>query len=386
MPARRTFLKLAAAGLALGAPRLALAAPAWDRRLVLIELQGGNDGLNTVVPFADPEYRRLRPALGLPEPDVVKLDSRLGLHPALAPLLPAWSAEEMAIVLGAGYDKPNRSHFRSIEIWDAASSADEVIAEGWIARLFERARPPDDFAAHAVVFGRPHLGPVGGARARVVLMDDALNFARRGVALAALAERKDNPALAHLARVQSTARVAAERVLADLDRAGKPASTFPRTPIGRQLGQVAQLVAAGSKVAAFKVAHEGYDTHGGQLATHQRLLGELADALIAFRAAMIASGDWRKVLVLTYSEFGRRPKENASAGTDHGTAAPHFALGGAVKGGIVGAQPALDRLVEQDMVHTLDYRRLFATVAKGWWGIPAGGGLENYAPLPLLRT
>jgi uncharacterized protein (DUF1501 family) len=285
-----------------------------------------------------------------------------------------------------GYDKPNRSHFRSIEIWDAASNASEVIADGWVARLFERAPPPDDFAAHAVVFGRPHLGPVAGGQARVVLMDDALAFARRGVTLPALAQRADNPALAHLARVQSTARIAAERVLADLERAGQPSAAFPRTNIGRHLGQVAQLIAAGSKVAAFKVAHEGYDTHGGQAATHQRLMGELAEAVMAFRGAMVAADKWRDVLVLTYSEFGRRPKENASAGTDHGTAAPHFMFGGRIKGGIVGAQPPLTALIDQDLVHAIDYRRLYASVAKGWWSVSGGAGLDAYPPLDLIRT
>ena len=147
-----------------------------------------------------------------------------------------------------------------------------------------------------------------------------------------------------------------------------------------------QLIAAGSKVAAFKVAHDGYDTHGGQAATHQRLLGELSEAVMAFRAAMTAAGKWRDVLVVTYSEFGRRPKENASAGTDHGTAAPHFLFGGLVKGGLLGNQPPLDALVEQDMVHNTDYRRLYATIAKGWWGLPGAPWLDAYAPLQVLKA
>ncbi len=384
---RRDFLHLAASlPLVLWAPRLWARAPSpdWNRVLVLLELAGGNDGLNTVVPYADPLYYELRPRLAVARDQVLPLSPALGFNPALQALLPAWQARELAIVLGVGYDNPNRSHFRSIEIWDTASDAEEVLTDGWLARSFAANPVPAEFAAHGIVFGRD-AGPLAGAHGRNLVVQEAEQFLRQAAELRPAHTASGNPALDHLLNVQNETRRGAEVLRARLMQAPRPASAFPGTRLGRQLEVAAILIAARTPVAVIKVSHGSFDTHANQRTQHDRLLRELAEALAALRAALIASGDWQRTLVMTYSEFGRRARENGSLGTDHGTAAPHFLLGGRVKGGLYGQQPALAALADGDLRHHLDYRSLYTTVAQRWWGLPRDAiAARAYPPLDCL--
>jgi len=387
---RRDLIRLLAC-----APACApLAVPASPARraaapgtLVLLELSGGNDGLNTVVPFADPAYYRLRPELALARDDVIALDERLGLNPALAPLLDAWRERDLAIVLGVGYPRPNRSHFRSIEIWDTGSASDEYVQEGWLARTLAADARLRGAVADAVVMGRGNLAPVDGAGVRALVMRDPDRFLRDAGDVAPVAAPAGNPALAHVVRVQNDLR----RAVGALERAlaGAPAALdgFPATAIGAQLRQAARLIVAGAGVPVLKLSHGSFDTHKRQRAPHDRLLGQLSEALAAFRRALRGAGAWERVLVMTYSEFGRRPAGNGSGGTDHGTAAPHLLLGGRVRGGLHGAQPTLPAARDRDLDHTVDFRRLYATVARRWWGLApadAAAALGPFAPLDLV--
>lgn len=375
---RRDFLKTAgsAAVTALFWPdRLLFGAAAdavrWDRILVLVELKGGNDGLNTLVPYADKRYYAVRPRLAVPRDGVLQLSETHGLAPALKPILPAWEKKELAVIPGVGYPRPNRSHFRSIDIWDTASDADEVLSDGWIARLFAEARPPAEAAAEAVAVGRAGLGPVAGPSVRALALDDPTAFLQSARRVRKAAGEKGNGALSHLLAVQDDVLSAAAVMEKKLAAAPPLSTEFPQHRLGRDLATCARILASGVPVPVLKVALGGFDTHQNQRAVHERLLGELAEGLAAFRAACVSAKLWDRVLVMTYSEFGRRVAENGSAGTDHGTAAPHFLLGGKVKGGFHGDHPSLDDLDGGDLKFTTDFRRLYATAARSWWNLPA---------------
>ena len=362
----------------------------WPRKLVLVELQGGNDGLNTVVPYASPAYYAGRPTIAVARDEVIRLDDRVGLHPALGPLAEAWEAGQAAIVQGLGYAEPNRSHFRSIEIWDAARE-DRYFTEGWVARIFRTHPLPDGLAAEGVVLGRPYVGPLLGPGRRVIVMDTAAAFARRGARLGDVKAVSDNPALAHILETQARAVESSSRVTRDLARIdadealAKRLQAFPADPFGRQCAELARLLAAGTPVAAVKMSIGSFDTHVYQPAIHARLLASLAGGLAELRRFAIERELWDGLLVVTYSEFGRRAAENRSRGTDHGAAAPQFVLGGKVKGGLFGPHPDLEALENGDIALGTDYRRLLATVAERWWNMPdALPEFRGQGTIPLL--
>lgn len=381
---RRDFLKLA--GLTALFPYAARAAGApargYQRVLVLIDLKGGNDGLNTVVPYADPAYYALRPRLGIERDQVVQLDERAGLHPSLAPLMPLWNAGEMGAVLGVGYPRPNLSHFRSIEIWETASASDQYLSEGWLARVFRIHPTPARFAADGVVVGGGDLGPLAGTRVRAVVLNPGARAANMPMPEQG-DPRAPSEALAHVLKVEHDTEHAEKRLRFDENFRAE----FPKGPLAAALRTAAALIAADSGVAVIKVSQMGYDTHSNQAPVQARLLKELAEALVAFRGALVETGRWSSTLVVTYSEFGRRPRENASGGTDHGTASPHFVFGGRVRPGLHGAMPSLTALENDNLVHRVDFRSVYSAVLRQWWDLdPARTLGARVSPLDIVRT
>lgn len=332
---RREFLRLSALMSAAGMTGLARAAadPVSRRLLVLVELRGGNDGLNTVVPFADPAYARLRPRLAIARGDVVQLTERVGLHPALAPLKPAWDARELAIVQGVGYPDPSLSHLRSIEIWDTASASDRYLEQGWLARGLELSPRPSRHAIEGVVLGAGGLGPLAGRSVQAIARPGPEQFASAALTAAKLAT----------------------------NRAG---------------------------VTAIRISLAGFDTHANQKLAHAALLRELAEGLVTLRAALIEADLWQRTVIATYGEFGRRPRENESGGTDHGTSSAHLVLGGAVRGGLHGAAPALDRLDGNgNLAHAVDFRAYYASFLERWWSVDSRAVLgDRFTPLALFRA
>ncbi len=384
---RRDFVfASAAATCTVLASRLAAAqiSPGYRNLLVLVELKGGNDGLNTVVPYADPAYYALRPRIAIPRDQVLQLDARIGFHPSLAPLVAPWRDRELAIVQGVGYANPNLSHFRSIEIWDTASSAEEVRVDGWLARAFASHPAPRGFAADGVVVGSSDLGPLAGTGARAVALANTAQFQRQArMAQPVEAGPGGNRALAHLLKVEADVA----RAAAGLQGDHAFRAEFPPGPFGQAVRTAAQVVAADAGVAAVRLSLGGFDTHQNQPGQHANLLRQLAEGLVALRAALVELDRWRSTLVLTYAEFGRRAQENGSNGTDHGTASVHFALGGAVKGGWVGSAPRLDRLEAGNLAHAIEFRSLYATVLERWWGVPSSGVLGGrFPPLDLVKA
>ena len=393
---RRNWLRL------MGASALSLpltTAPAWaagavlgkDHTLILIELEGGNDGLNTLVPFADDNYQRVRPTLGLSGNEVLQLGGDMGLHPSLTGLAKAWERGQARLIEGVGYPNPNRSHFRSIEIWNAGLGAETKETQGWVSRLMNQSTLGLD--ADGIGLGG-EMGPLRGPgrftgleeieeffdqaealRTAGVLggYDDSSMDASVGMMDGGHSVRPSggNAALDHLLSVHSNAVGTADLLERKLRQASNRDFQMPDSALGLQLSAALQLLDAGVTTPVMKVSHGGFDTHAYQAEEHAFLLQELDTAMTAFERAAQEMGLWNNITLMTYSEFGRRFHENGSEGTDHGTAAPVLLAGGKVAGGFGGARPSLEArdLVEDDMVHTTDFRSVYAGIVQDLWGL-----------------
>jgi uncharacterized protein (DUF1501 family) len=381
MDRRRFLLATSLLPFASAIPLVRAAAEPSRKLLILVELKGGNDGLNTVIPYSDPLYASLRPRLAIPRDQVVQLTERTGLHPALAPLRPMWDKHELAVVQGVGYPQPNLSHFRSIEIWDTASSSDEYLDEGWLARAFAISPSPKDFAADGVVVGPNALGPLTGGNVRAISLTNPDQFLRNA-RLARDVGQSQNAALEHILKVERDITLSSERL-----KAGRKFATeFPKNPFGNSVNTAAQLAGNEAGISVVRLTLGSFDTHANQLGTQANLLKQLAEGLVALREALVEIGHWDSTVIATYAEFGRRPKENQSGGTDHGTASAHFVLGGSVKGGLYGAIPALDRLDGNgNLPFAVDFRGYYATFLDRWWGIDSKAVLGGrFAPLTMV--
>ncbi len=391
---------------ATGAALLSAHAPGWaqavatrassvqDRILILIELKGGNDGLNTVIPYADSAYYAMRNTIGIKSEELIKLDEKVALHPDLKAMLPFWEKNELAIVQGVGYPQANLSHFRSIEIWETASKSSEYLSDGWATRAMQAGLAAKaKFTAEGVLIGMNEFGPLAGAKA--VSLNDPVAFVNQSkIARASdLTGNKYNAALTYLLKVENEILTAADGLKSD-----KYAFTtvFPQGQFGNGVAAAAQVVASqNNKIVAnaggvpvICLTLGSFDTHQNQLSSHANLLRQLAEGMAALKSALTELGAWDRTLVMTFSEFGRRAKQNSSGGTDHGTAAPHFVAGGAVRGGLYGQAPDLSRLdSNQNVVHTTDFRQMYSTVAQQWWGVNAEAVVRGkFETLKFLRT
>jgi len=367
---RRSFLGVlagsaaATAGLFGGASALGASGL---KRLILIELSGANDGLNTVVPFKDERYHELRPKLGLKANDVIEITPEQGLHNALKPLMPGWEAGELAIVQGLGYPQPNRSHFSSIALWETGGDGNRQEQNGWLTHDIEHRFPIAALDAHGISFdGR--MGVFNSAGGNWLSMTSATQF-NEIPDLPAVDGLSGNPSLDAVLTSGRTLKRSVENLGARMQDANLNAD-IRSTALAGQMNHVVNMINAGINTPVLKVSLGGFDTHEYQLARHRNLLRSLAVALNGLRRELKKSAEWDNTLVMTYSEFGRRAGENLSAGTDHGTASPHFVFGGRVKGGLYGQSPDLGALVDNDLVHTMDYRALYHQVLSNWLQIP----------------
>lgn len=335
-----------------------------QRRLVLLELAGANDGLNTLVPYRNDHYYRLRPTLGIPANRVVRLNDSIGLHNALSPLMSPWEAGDFAWVQGLGYPAPNRSHFKSIRLWETGSDGNRERDTGWLTHAMEHQLQRAITDAHGISLGGS-MGIFTSNSGRWMSMGSTVQFERAPQSPAATTGYS-NPSLAAVTRNQQDLHRSLKSISQRL------ASTPSMRPItgselGQQLTHVLRLIQAGVDTPVYRVQLTGFDTHENQAAQHEQLLDDLANAVMLFRQQLVAMGEWDNTVVMSYSEFGRRAAENRSFGTDHGTAAPHFVTGGRVRGGVYGTQPDLGSLIDGDPAHTLDYRALYNTLLSRWF-------------------
>lgn len=353
----------------------------YGNLLILVELKGGNDGFNTVIPFTNSAYYQLRPKIAIPRDSVLQLTPSIGLNPALQALMPAWQANELAVLQGIGYPDASLSHFRSIEVWDTASKSNEYLEDGWLGRAFEKSPPPKSFAADGVVMGSPEIGPLLSSAARTIVLSDEAQF-KRQAKLASSTEQTGNKAMQHVLKIENDILQAAGKLGSDV----VIKTEFPKHSFGNICKNACQLAAQQSPVAAIRLTLSGFDTHQNQVGAQANLLKQLAEGLSALRAGLIETNRWNSTLIMTYAEFGRRAKENQSGGTDHGTANMHFALGGKVRGGLLGEYPNLTSLDGVGNVrHTLDFRSVYASVLQQWWGADSLAVLgENFKPIEQL--
>ncbi len=399
---RRDFLRTAALGgaftwtapsfFAATLQQLHAATPAGssDPVLVIVQLAGGNDGLNTLVPFADDHYRKARPSLAVGADKVLKFDDAMGFHPSLTGLRDLYGEGLLSVVQAVGYPNPNRSHFRSMEIWQTASDANRVERHGWIGRYFDNAcggcdataaiclgaEAPQAFAAatpRGLVFQDPRqfrrldtpdaADPEDALYRRMNHLDDEGLQAGGSIgALGGSAASDGSAPLDFLARVAFDAEQGSARVRSIA--AAAALQGFPATRLGRELELTARFIGGGLPSRIYYLSHGGFDTHSNQPGTHDRLLRELGDALLAFSREMKRQGEHQRVAVMVFSEFGRRVAENASRGTDHGAAAPVFLLGGGLSPGLHGRAPSLAPadLDHGDVKHATDFRSVYATL------------------------
>ena len=363
--------------------------PADARRLVIIQLGGGNDGLNTFVPYEDDRYYAARPRLAIPKQDILKLTDTQGLHPALAPLQRWYTDGTMTLLNSVGYPNPNRSHFRSMDIWQTASSSTEYKQTGWLGRYLDAACQH----SHEVieVGNGLELALKGDSRSGLALQDpQQLQRATADPYFAqALAQQRAAEAGSpqqFLYKTLSDTRQSANYLAQQAKRVPRSKGDFPKTPLGRQLQLIARLLAAGADTKVYYTAHTGFDTHARQHNAHQRLLGQYAEAVDAFLQELKAIGWLDRTLVLTFSEFGRRVAQNASLGTDHGTANNLWLFGGKLKRpGVFNAPPDLADLDAGDLKYQLDFRSIYATLLADWLRTDAEAILgEPFARLDLV--
>lgn len=362
---------------------------ARQRYLVLVELHGGNDSLNMCVPHNQDVYYRERPSIAIPKSDQIIISPELALNGVMSSFENSWAAGELAIIPGLGYPSPNRSHFRSIEIWDTASNSDEFLDDGWLAESVKQQPLSEHLAAHGIVIGRNPL-PIMGKGVKTLVMRNQASFIRESKRLDEILAQTDNSTLRHLLNVHKDARRGGEVLRQGFEQAkreqNKDKGKKPNVDrFAHDLREAAAIIQAGYGAPVIKVALSGFDTHSNQKQKHVTLLKALSDGLAGFRSTLQESGHWDQVLVMTYSEFGRRVSENGSQGTDHGTAATHFILGGKVKGGIKSTMPLLDELENKDLVYTTDFRSMYASVLDQWMHLPSIQQLRGYKNISLVR-
>ncbi len=401
---RREFLRhLGAAGIvSLGAvppsfmTRAAQAAggiAARDKRmLVLIQLAGGNDGLNTLVPFGDPAYEKARPGIGVNKGQVLKLNNDVGLHPSLTGLRELYDEGKLAIMQGVGYPNPDRSHFRSMDIWQSAQPQNENPRDGWLGRALEWQFDRQPALAEALSLGTDKL-PLAFVSTRVnvptlrrleefQLVDgqgSASNRALTRSAMKQLSAKSATGELDFLRRATTTALTSAER-LKSLSSTYRTTVSYPSTGLASRLKLIAQMLTADLPARMFVVSLDGFDTHSQQQPGHAALMAELSGAIRAFEQDLVEHKLSDRVMLATYSEFGRRVAENGSLGTDHGAASMLFALTPTGKAGLHGTHPSLTDLTDGDLKFNLDFRSVYATLLDKWLEIPSKGVLGGEFP------
>lgn len=367
---------------------------AQNRCLVLINLNGGNDGLNCVVPHGNQQYYQMRPSLAIARNDVLAIDADMGFNPYMRSLKAMYDKGMVAVVQGVGYPDANHSHFRSSEIWQTGMP-DRYEHTGWLGRYLDEAGLPqnDLFKGVAVAQVMPEVLIANHTDVPSIANLDQYGLLadRDPMARTAFARQSrdrlvpfTSPYLAHVMEIEDHAQRTSEE-LPHLIAGYKTQASYPATPIGRSLALAAQIVGSNIGTKVLYLQHGSFDTHVSQVATQNNLLEQFSNAIAAFYEDLAAHGNDRSVLTMTFSEFGRRIAENAARGTDHGEASPLFLIGGGVKGGLYGKLPDLTNTNMGNLAFSTDFRSVYATVLERWLGRPSQTVLGgSFSQLPVL--
>jgi uncharacterized protein (DUF1501 family) len=388
---KTSFLTLAAG---FGAPgfldRTALAAGSKGKILVVVQLSGGNDGLNTLVPYTNGAYYAARPTLAISKKDVLSVSLDHGFHPSLQPWMKLWERGEIAAVQGVGYPNPNRSHFESMAIWHTADpKARET--EGWIGKLAETYGDPfcatnfGGLRSPALSSSDIILPSMSSVDSFQLKLDPKLEKAYKDLLsypLEGYASRGQSDLLRKntLSMLENTAKV--QKNIGKY----KPGAQYPKGNLSANLRDVARLISADMGLRVYYVGQGGYDTHAAQPEDHPKLLTDLSSSISAFRNDIEAQGRADDVILVVFSEFGRRVAENASSGTDHGKASVMFAIGKGIKGGVYGQAPDLEKLDDGDLRFTTDFRSVYGEALEGWLGVQQSKVLgSSFAKVGFMR-
>ncbi len=354
----------------------------YDKKLVVIELQGGNDGLNTLIPFSDNSYYKLRPNIAVSADSLIKLNEDFALHPDLEDLKGIWDQGNMAITLGVGYPDPDLSHFRSTDIWQGAST-EEIIYTGWLGRyldLINEGRTNFQYPPAIEIQSSSSLILKGKNISGMAISDPEMLFKIQEM-LTDIPDLNENGTLMENEEILFVKGLQSEidRYLNSIKTAwekGDSGYNYPEYGLSMDLSAIARLIKGGLGTSIYVARLSGFDTHVNQLSTHPILLKELASSIKAFFEDISNMTDQNEVVIMTTSEFGRRVKDNGS-GTDHGTASVHFVIGQPVKGGFYGEHPSLTDLDPSgNMKFKIDFRQMFASILTGHLGISNGQASE----------
>lgn len=367
-----------------------------DKIMVVVQMSGGNDGLNTIVPYGDGEYYKNRFTLAIQKPNVLKINDHIGFHPSLRGFSDLLNDGKLSVVQGVGYANPNRSHFESMDLWHTAHQAEVSNRIGWLGRSAESKKlSQNDLPALHFGNGLQPLAlktektPVPSIRSIDQFRLNVLRDAKAKKNLAALIKeprKSDNQLLSYIHESANVALETSHR-LEGVSKKQNKEFNYPQTGLGKNLSVIAQLIESGLATRIYYTTIDGFDTHSNQGESHQALLSDVGNSISAFMKQIEAQGNLDRVALFAFSEFGRRVRENASRGTDHGTAAPVFVCGSKLKNSVVGEHPSLTDLDQGDMKFKIDYRSVYTDLLENWMGIkakPIVGGV--FEPTSLFKV
>ena len=371
-----------------------MTSPANAKTVVVIQLSGGNDALNTVIPYNNEHYYDLRPQVNISQDNVLKINDELGFNPSMAPIKRLWDEGNVAVINGIGYPSPNRSHFRSMDVWHTAEP-DTISNEGWLGRAIRQIDPDGENVITGVNFGRglPRAlyakdVPVAsvGTLENYGLMTDMKNEAARNLALEAFSQMYGGSGKDTIAQFISQTGLDALKgadILRAAPRQYSSTVEYAHTPIAQNLKSISQVMSADLGTRVFYTQHGSFDTHSGELSAHSKLWQDVSEAVGDFTDDLKEHGQLDDTLIMMFSEFGRRIKDNG-AGTDHGSGGSAFVIGGAVNGGTYGEFPSLrsEDQIEGDMRFNNDFRITYSTIADRWLSLDpvhiANGTFEQF--------
>jgi len=365
---RRDFIRLSiVATTCLLSPLDIFAKPNSKKTLVLIELNGGNDSLNMVVPYKSENYYKLRENIAISKSDLNIIDEQLGLNKNMEFVSSLYKNNKVAIVNGLGYENPNLSHFRSIEIVETASESNEYLKKGWLSSQLERFVLNEISPTSAIVLGKRKKGHLFSKNIDVVQIKNIENFIKKSNTLVMGKSSHNENSSLNFFHKQNVSIQKTNQTLNKFAKNINIVQKFENTDISNDFKEALKIIKSKMNIPVLKLSHKGYDTHAGQVEKHGGLLKDLDNAIASFVQELEQEGLFDDVLIMTYSEFGRRVKENGSLGTDHGTASSQFVIGGKVKGGLYGKFPNMDKLIKNNLKYTTEYKSLYNTVLHKWF-------------------